>query len=70
MRSWLTLSALRSTEFQPATGPMTRQLLVAVATSFPSSPAISALEKATRLPGLVTMPVARRMPVSLVTGLR
>ena len=49
---------------------MTRQLLVAVATSLPAASNISADEKATFRPGFVTFPVAVSIPLSLVTGRR
>ena len=49
---------------------MTRQLLLAVATTFPAWSTISAAQYATRRPGLVTRPVARSTPLSFVTGRR
>ena len=55
---------------QEAVRSMTRQLLVAVATSLPTSSTISAVENATRRPGLATSPVARRTPLLMVTGRR
>jgi uncharacterized protein (DUF952 family) len=53
---------------QPAAPGMIRQLLVAVATTLPAPSKISARENATRRPGLTTVPTARRVPLSLVTG--
>jgi hypothetical protein len=53
---------------QLASGPITRQLLVAVATTLPAASMISALANATRRPGLTTVPMARSDPLSLVTG--
>ena len=53
---------------QPAAPGMIRQLLVAEATSLPAPSKISAWENATRRPGLTTVPTARRLPLSLVTG--
>jgi uncharacterized protein (DUF952 family) len=53
---------------QSAAPGMIRQLLVAVATTFPAPSKISAWENATRRPGLTTVPTARRLPLSLVTG--
>ena len=47
---------------------MIRQLAVAVATSLPAPSTISARENATRRPGLTTVPTARRVPLSPVTG--
>jgi uncharacterized protein (DUF952 family) len=47
---------------------MIRQLAVAVATSLPAPSKTSARENATRRPGLTTVPTARRIPLSLVTG--
>jgi len=47
---------------------MTRQLLVAVATTLPTPSVISAREKATRRPGFTMLPTARSVPLSLVTG--
>ena len=49
---------------------MIRQLLVAVATSLPDASPISAVAKATRRPRLVTRPVGRSTPLSVVTGRR
>jgi hypothetical protein len=48
--------------------PMIRQLAVAVAMSLPTPSKISARENATRRPDLTTVPTARRVPLSLVTG--
>ena len=55
---------------QPGRPSITRQLVVAVATVFPVPSTISASAKATRRPGLVTRPVARRVPLAVVTGRR
>ena len=48
---------------------MTRQLLVAVATTLPAPSKMSARQNATRRPGLTTVPTARSVPLSLVTFL-
>jgi uncharacterized protein (DUF952 family) len=53
---------------QPSVRGMIRQLLVAVATTLPAPSKISAWENATRRPGLTTVPTARRVPLSLLTG--
>ncbi len=53
---------------QLASAPITRQLLVAVATTLPTALRISALANATRRPGLTTVPMARSAPLSFVTG--
>ena len=53
---------------QPGVPGMIRQLLVAAATTLPAASKISAWENATRRPGLTTVPTARRVPLSLVTG--
>jgi uncharacterized protein (DUF952 family) len=53
---------------QPSAAKMIRQLAVAVATSLPAPSKISARENATRRPGLTTVPTARSLPLSLVTG--
>ena len=53
---------------QSAAPGMIRQLLVAVATTLPAPSKISARENATRRPGLTTVPTARSVPLSLVTG--